>query len=69
MTNQFTELETITDEELLAASGGGVGKTLGSFAKKGLDLIKKHPDKVVNGLSAAHEALTSNGELQNLEVV
>ena len=69
MTNQFTELETIADEELLAASGGGLGKILGGGAKKAFGVIKKNPDKVVNGLSAAHEALTSNGELQNLEVV
>ena len=69
MTNQFTELETITDQELLAASGGGLGKFLAGGAKKVIGGIKKNPDKVVNGLSAAYEALTSNGELQNLEVV
>ena len=29
MTNQFTELETIADEELIAASGGVIGAVLG----------------------------------------
>ena len=29
MTNQFTELEAINDQELLTATGGGAGATLG----------------------------------------
>tara|TARA_B100001939_G_scaffold268472_1_gene236027 strand:+ start:297 stop:509 length:213 start_codon:yes stop_codon:yes gene_type:complete len=69
MTNQFTELETIADEELMTAAGGigflplvftGVRAIGGAMARN-----PKATSQLVNGLA---DAVTSHGDLQNLEV-
>ena len=67
MTNQFTELETITDEELLAASGGGIAAGLRAFRGIGTAISRnpKATGQLVNGLT---DAVTSHGDLQDLEV-
>ena len=71
MTNQFTELETITDEELLAASGGGAGKLIAGGLNTAIQYGRKNPDKVVNGLTTAYKTLfgSKDDTQQNLEVV
>ena len=66
MTNQFTELETITDEELMAASGGIIAASLGLIRGIGGAIgriPKKAPGQLVNGLT---DAVTSQGDLQDL---
>ena len=66
MTNQFTKLETIADEELMAASGGVIAAGLGLIRGIGTAISRnpKVTGRLVNGLT---DAVTSQGDLQDLE--
>ena len=54
MTNQFTELETIADKELLAASGGG-------------SRFRHFVGDTINNMISKKGKLTNLEELQDLE--
>ena len=61
-------LEFLTDAELQAASGGGWGAALGTVLRTGANYVKNHPDKVIEAASTVHDALSSKGQLQNLQL-
>ena len=58
----------ITDTDLQAASGGGLFSTVAKGLSTTARWAAKLPDTVVDAATTAHDALSSKGQLQNLQL-